>query len=106
MELWRHRRWLGQRAQQLILRSPQAKTRRPRWTVHTRMMLVGTVALLVIGFGLLLTTEWRNPATLGPMGVPQKILAAIGLSAFPAPAGSTPSISRNCGRTPGSSPTS
>jgi potassium uptake TrkH family protein len=65
-ELWHHRRRFH-----------------GRWSIHTRMMLTGTGALLVGGFGYLLAAEWSNPATLGPLSVPSKILASITLSVVP-----------------------
>ncbi|MCT4332598.1 Ktr system potassium transporter B [Paracoccus sp. YLB-12] len=34
------------------------------WTLHTRLMLVGTAALIVIGVGLTAILEWNNPRTL------------------------------------------
>lgn len=71
LEVWTHRRALHRRA------------RRRRWTIRTRIMMIGTVALLLGGFGPFLLTEWTNDGTLGPLSVPGKILGAIGLSAFP-----------------------
>lgn len=35
------------------------------WSLHTRLMLVGTAALVVIGVGLTAFLEWNNPRTLG-----------------------------------------
>ncbi|MDP5306185.1 TrkH family potassium uptake protein [Paracoccus spongiarum] len=34
------------------------------WSLHTRLMLVGTVVLIVIGVGLTAILEWNNPRTL------------------------------------------
>jgi len=48
-----------------------------RWsalTLHSKVTLAGTAALLVIGFVVLITLEWTNPLTLGPMPIPQKVL--------------------------------
>src|SRR5262249_46832430 len=33
------------------------------WSTHTRLTVVGTIALLVIGFGVMLSFEWTNPGT-------------------------------------------
>ncbi len=71
LEVWTHRRTLYRAA------------RRRRWTIHTRIMIYGTIVLLVVGFGLFLLTEWTNNATLGQLSVPGKFLGAIGLSVFP-----------------------
>ncbi|WP_422385880.1 TrkH family potassium uptake protein [Paracoccus tegillarcae] len=41
---------------------------RPFWrgyTLHTRLMLVGTAVLIVLGVGLTALLEWNNPRTLG-----------------------------------------
>ncbi len=47
------------------------------WSVYTRLVLITTGALLLAGTVLTCLLEWRNPSTLGPMTVPQKILAAF-----------------------------
>lgn len=47
-----------------------------RYTLHAKLTIVGTLTLLVggtVGFALI---EWSNPATLGPMDGPTKILSA------------------------------
>ena len=35
------------------------------WSLHTRLMLVGSAALIVLGVGLTALLEWNNPRTLG-----------------------------------------
>ncbi|WP_408634361.1 TrkH family potassium uptake protein [Paracoccus onubensis] len=35
------------------------------WSLHTRLMLVGSAALIVVGVGLTALLEWNNPHTLG-----------------------------------------
>ncbi|MBK5528493.1 TrkH family potassium uptake protein [Pseudomonas sp. TH06] len=47
-----------------------------RWSLHTKLTLVGTAVLLLVGFLTLLLFEWFNPATLGPMPVIDKVLSA------------------------------
>ena len=47
------------------------------WSVYTRLVLITTGALLLAGTAFTCLLEWRNPSTLGPMTVPQKILAAF-----------------------------
>jgi trk system potassium uptake protein len=57
---------------------------RPRqWSVHAQLTVFGSAVLLVVGFLALLTLEWRNPATLGPLGVGDKTLAAFFNGAMP-----------------------
>lgn len=47
-----------------------------RWSLHTRITLMATVFLLIAGPLLVLIFEWTNAATLGPMGVWDKLQAA------------------------------
>jgi Trk-type K+ transport system membrane component len=52
--------------------------RRPAaWSTHTRLTVWGSLALLAVGFAAVLILEWGNDGTLGPLGVPGKILAAF-----------------------------
>ncbi len=44
------------------------------WTLHTKITLLGTVILLLVGFVTVLFVEWNNPDTLGPMGLGGKLL--------------------------------
>lgn len=48
-----------------------------KWSLHTKITLAGTALLLVAGTAFILAFEWRNPATLGPMGSAAKFLNAI-----------------------------
>jgi trk system potassium uptake protein len=51
---------------------------RPRtWSVHARLTVYGSGLLLAVGFVAILVAEWANPATLGPLRVTDKILAAF-----------------------------
>ena len=47
-----------------------------RWNLHTRITIMATLALLAIGPIVVLLAEWTNPATLGPMGIWDKVQAA------------------------------
>jgi trk system potassium uptake protein TrkH len=47
------------------------------WSVHTRITVFGSAALLTVGFVATLALEWANPGTLGPLGVPGKALTAM-----------------------------
>jgi trk system potassium uptake protein TrkH len=61
---------------------------RPRmWTLHTKLTLLLTAVLLFIGFFAVLGFEWSNPATLGPLGVPGKLLASFFQDVQPRTAG-------------------
>ena len=48
-----------------------------RLSVHTRLVLVTSCALVLLGALATLALEWGNPGTLGPMSVGQKLLAAL-----------------------------
>jgi potassium uptake TrkH family protein len=63
VEFWRH--------------GAQRRTgvRRIRWTLHTKITLLATGALLVFGPLVVMTFEWTNPATLGPLDTVDKVLA-------------------------------
>lgn len=50
--------------------------RKKRLGMYTRLVLVLSAGLLVLGTVLTALLEWNNPATLGPMSVGQKLLAA------------------------------
>lgn len=50
------------------------KRRFRKFSVYTRLVLITTGALLLVGWGLTLLLEWNNPATLGPMGIGDKLL--------------------------------
>lgn len=47
------------------------------WTMNTRLVLLGTPVLLIGGTAFIAWLEWSNPATLGPLAWPDKLLAAF-----------------------------
>lgn len=47
------------------------------FSLHAKIALTVTAALIVLGAGLFLLLEWSNPDTLGPMPLAKKILAAL-----------------------------
>ena len=47
-----------------------------KFSVYTKLVLIATIAIILIGTGLFLLLEWNNPDTLGGMPVGQKILNA------------------------------
>ncbi|MCS6995833.1 MAG: TrkH family potassium uptake protein [Casimicrobiaceae bacterium] len=51
-----------------------------RWSLHTKLTLTGTLLLFGLGFVVMLVFESANPATLGPMGLPERLLNAAFLS--------------------------
>ena len=48
-----------------------------RFSVYTRLVLLTTAALLLLGTVLTCILEWNNPATLGPMSLGDKLLNAL-----------------------------
>nr|BFE77557.1 hypothetical protein GCM10020093_001580 [Planobispora longispora] len=58
-----------------------------RWSVLTRITVVTTLVLLVLGFLAFTITEWANPKTLGPMDVGGKLLAGLFTGVMPRTAG-------------------
>ncbi len=61
--------------------------RRSPLTLHTKLALTATASLIVAGAIIILAFEWGNPATMGHLGVPDKILAALFQSVTPRTAG-------------------
>ena len=62
--------------------------RTPRsWSVLTRITVIVTVALLVIGTAGFLIAESGNPGTLGPLSTGTKVLAAFTAAVMPRTAG-------------------
>ena len=57
------------------------------WSVHTRITVQGSAILLAVGFVGVLTFEWANPGTFGPLGVPDKLLAGFFQAVIPRTAG-------------------
>ncbi|HYI46939.1 MAG TPA: potassium transporter TrkG [Allosphingosinicella sp.] len=57
------------------------------WSLHSKVTLAGSAILLAAGFVAILAAEWSNPATLGPMGVGDKLLNAAFHSVTPRSAG-------------------
>lgn len=47
------------------------------YSVYTKLVLLATVGLLLVGWVLICLLEWNNPATLGPMGVGDKLLNGL-----------------------------
>ena len=58
-----------------------------RWSLHTKITVTGTIALLSFGFASILAMEWSNPDTLGPMDLGGKVLNAAFHSVMPRTAG-------------------
>lgn len=56
------------------------KTLCKRFSTHTKIMLYGTLILLVFGMVLFLSIEWSNPSTFGELSLYEKLINAFFLS--------------------------
>ncbi len=61
--------------------------RHRRLSLHTKIVLVATVALIVFGAVVYLLLEWNNPGTFGPLSWPDKVFNALFQSITPRTAG-------------------
>jgi potassium uptake TrkH family protein len=60
-----------------VLHDMRRNPRRPaRWSLHTKVTLLGTGLLLLGGLVAILAYEWSNTATLGPLDPAGKLLGA------------------------------
>lgn len=57
------------------------------WSLHTKLTVTVSGALLVAGTVFITATEWANPATLGSMDAPGRVLAGFFHSVMPRTAG-------------------
>jgi trk system potassium uptake protein TrkH len=52
--------------------------RLPRmWSLHTKVTMIASVGLLLLGWALLTAVEWGNRATFGPLAAPHKVVAGF-----------------------------
>ncbi|MGN1372720.1 MAG: TrkH family potassium uptake protein [Candidatus Coproplasma sp.] len=58
-----------------------------KYSLHSKIVLATTSALILIGWVLFAVFEWNNPATIGGEGAGTKILASLFLSVTPRTAG-------------------
>lgn len=62
-------------------------TRISGWSLHTKITVMTSAGLLAVGVLLVTALEWTNPQTLGPLGLPGKLLAGAFQGATPRTAG-------------------
>ncbi len=71
-----------------VLFELRRRWRTPRlWTVHTRITVYGSTALLVVGIVAFLALEWANPGTLGRLSPWAKVVAGVTGGVMPRTAG-------------------
>lgn len=61
--------------------------KRSQWSLHTKITVIATIVLLLLGFVTILMMEWDNADTLGPMAFGNKLLNAMFHSVMPRTAG-------------------
>lgn len=65
----------------------QHRHRHRSWSLHTTMTVTSTLVLLAVGTVLVTAAEWDNPATLGSLDAPGRLLAGFFHSVMPRTAG-------------------
>ncbi|ACZ29468.1 H(+)-transporting two-sector ATPase [Xylanimonas cellulosilytica DSM 15894] len=58
-----------------------------RWSLHTKLTIVTSLALVALGWLLMAVLEWNNPATFGPLPTNEKVLASLFAGVMPRSAG-------------------
>jgi Trk-type K+ transport system membrane component len=71
----------------VLLELARRRTRKGRWSLHTKLTVLTTGGLLIAGTAFFLVLEWTNPLTLGPLTSGDKLMAAFSQSAFARTAG-------------------
>jgi potassium uptake TrkH family protein len=71
-----------------VLFELRRRWRRPRsWSLHTKIVVWASCVFLVGGGVFITAIEWTNPATLGPLDTPGKLLAGFFQGVMPRTAG-------------------
>jgi len=68
VQLWRQLRAQGRQPFRWSIRT---------WTMNTRIVVAGTITLLILGTAYITAVEWSNPNTLGPLDWPGKLLVGF-----------------------------
>ncbi|MHC0430593.1 TrkH family potassium uptake protein [Streptomyces sp. O3] len=68
-------------------RAKRRRTGRRLWSLHLKLTVITTAALLLTGTVLTIVLEWTNPGTLGPFGWGEKLLNGFFHSAMSRTAG-------------------
>ncbi|MBO8187693.1 TrkH family potassium uptake protein [Streptomyces sp. DW4-2] len=71
-----------------VLFELRRRFRKPRsWSLHTKIVLSASAIFLICGSAFITALEWRNPATLGRLDAPDKLLAGFFQGVMPRTAG-------------------
>ncbi|MCL2594408.1 MAG: TrkH family potassium uptake protein [Promicromonosporaceae bacterium] len=58
-----------------------------RWSLHAKLTIVTSAALVLVGWLAIMAMEWGNPATFGELAVGEKLMASLHSSVMPRSAG-------------------
>ena len=61
--------------------------RPPRYSLHTKVVLIATGGIIVLAWALFMAFEWNNPGTIGGMNVGDKMLNSLFFAVTPRTAG-------------------
>jgi potassium uptake TrkH family protein len=67
-----------------LRKAPRAPS---RWSIHTKLTVLGSIGLFLVGFIAVATYEWSNPRTLGALDWPWRLLNAATQSVMTRTAG-------------------
>lgn len=70
---WEVSSWLKARAG----KRKDSEALRKRMSLHARIVLTATAGLILGGTVLILILDWNHPSSLGPLEIPQKVMAAL-----------------------------
>ncbi len=73
----------------VILNLWQRRLSWAKWSLHTKLTLVTSAGLALLGSVVIGAVEWTNPNTLGPMDLPGKLLGALFAGVMPRSGGFT-----------------
>ncbi|WP_454041380.1 TrkH family potassium uptake protein [Cellulosimicrobium sp. Marseille-Q8652] len=67
----------------VILNVMRNRRRAVKWSLHTKLTLTMSAALVVVGTALFAALEWGNEGTLGPLSFGEKLLASLFAGVMP-----------------------
>lgn len=67
----------------VILNIAQRRRDLRRWSLHTKLTVTTSAALVVLGTVLIAAAEWTNEATFGRLDAPAKVIAALFAGVMP-----------------------
>ncbi|MFE6234166.1 TrkH family potassium uptake protein [Cellulosimicrobium sp. NPDC057862] len=67
----------------VILNVMRNRKRVTKWSLHTKLTLTTSAALVVVGTVLFAAVEWTNQRTLGPLAFGEKLLASLFAGVMP-----------------------